>query len=139
MTLALLLAAALASEGPDLAALDKAVARCDAKTMTATFAAEPQRRRAFAIDAYHEQESIVAARRALAMKRLAPVLVATPAAGGLTPASNSDLDHEAGLIAERQQELDDTRMLSSQRDQLLDLMRQQYLAKCSGGKFDAQN
>ncbi|MBO9671598.1 MAG: hypothetical protein J7485_13905 [Sphingobium sp.] len=136
---ALLFAAALSVDGPDLAALDKAVARCDAKLMTATFSAEPQRRRAFAIDAYHEQEAIVVARRALAMKRLAPVLVAAPAAGGLVPASNADLDHEAGLIAERQQELDDARMLSSQRDQLLDLMRQQYLAKCSGGKFDAQN
>ncbi|MBO9579762.1 MAG: hypothetical protein J7498_02620 [Sphingobium sp.] len=133
---ALLFAAALSAEGPDLAALDKAVARCDAKFMTATFSAEPQRRRAFAIDAYHEQESIVAARRALAMKRLAPVLVAAPAAGGPVPASNADLDREASLIAERQQELDDVRMLSSQRDQLLDLMRQQYLAKCATGKSD---
>lgn len=139
MALALLLAAALSADGPDLAAIDKAVARCDAKLMTATFAAEPQRRRTFAIAAYQEQEAIVAARRALAAKRLAPVLVATPAAGGLMPASNIDLDHEAGLLAERQQQLDDTRMLSGLRDQLLDMMRQQYLSKCSVGKFDAQN
>ena len=138
MALALLLAAALSAEGPDLAAIDKAVARCDAKLMTATFASEPQRRRAFAIAAYQEQESIVAARRALAGKRLAPVLVATPAAGGLVPPSSSDLDREAQLIAERQQELDDTRMLSGLRDQLLDMMRQQYLSKCSG-KLDASN
>ena len=138
MMLALLLAAELSADGPDLAVIDKAVARCDARIMTSTFTAEPQRRRAFAIAAYHEQESIVAARRALATKRLAPVLVATPAAGGLAPAGNADLEREAGLVAERQQELDDIRMLAGQRDQLLDMMRQQYLTKCSG-KLDAQN
>lgn len=138
MALALLLAAALSAEGPDLAAIDKAVGRCDAKFMTATFAAEPQRRRAFGIAAYREQEAIVAARRDLAAKRLAPVLVAGPAAGGLMPPSNADLDHENSLLAERQQELDDARMLSNLRDQLLDMMRQQYLSKCSG-KLDASN
>lgn len=136
MALALLLAAALSAEGPDLAAIDKAVARCDAKLMTATFAAEPQRRRAFGIAAFEEQQAIVAARRALAAKRLAPMLVATPAAGGLMPASNADLDHESGLLAERQQELDDARMLSGLRDQLLDMMRQQYLTRCATGKSD---
>jgi len=137
MTLALLLAAALSADGPDLAALDKAVARCDAKIMTSTFMAEPQRRRAFAIAAYEEQEAIVAARRALAAKRLSSPLVMTAAVGGPVPSSDpAALDRESQLIVERQQELDDTRMLAALRDELLDLMRRQYLARCATGKAE---
>jgi hypothetical protein len=128
----LLLASALGADGPDLAAIDKAVARCDAKAMSATFSAEPQRRRAFAIAAYEEQEAIVAARRALAAKRLQPLLVAAPAAGGLMPPDPAALDRDGQLLAERQHELDDTRMLAAMRDQLLDMMRQQYLTRCTG-------
>jgi hypothetical protein len=132
MIAAALFFAAVSADGPDLAAIDKAVAKCDAKAMSATFSAEPQRRRAFAIAAYEEQEAIVAARRALAAKRLQPVLVAAPAVGGLMPADSEALDREGQLIVERQQELDDTRMLAAMRDQLLDMMRQQYLTRCSG-------
>lgn len=122
---------------PDLATIDRAVARCDTKVMSGTFSAEPQRRRAFAIAAFEEQEQIIAARRALAAKRLAPQLVMTPAAGGLAPAdNNAELDRQSRLLAERQQALDDARQLDSMRDQLLDMMRQQYVAKCSAVKSD---
>ncbi len=139
MAAALLFAAAISTDGPDLGAIDRAVAKCDAKVMTSTFSAEPQRRRAFAIEAFHEQQDIVAARRALAARRLSPALVAAPAAGGLVPDNGrAALDHERELLDERQQELDDARMLAGMRDQVLDLMRQQYVSRCSAGKFDDQ-
>lgn len=134
---ALFIAAALSTDGPDLAAIDKAVARCETKVMSATFAAEPGRRRAFAIAAFEEQQAIVAARRALAARRLTPMLVAVPAAGNLMPPDDrAAIDHDGAMLAERQAQLDDTRMLAAMRDQLLDMMRQQYLAKCATGKSD---
>ncbi|MBO9575803.1 MAG: hypothetical protein J7494_08720 [Sphingobium sp.] len=136
MSVFLLLAAAVSADGPDLAAIDRAVAKCDAKVMTSTFADEPQRRRAFAIAAFNEQQEIVAARRELAARRMpspgaAPLPAAAPV--GATD-ERAELDHQAHQLADRQQALDDTRMLSAMRDQVLDLMRQQYLSKCSGAR-----
>ncbi len=137
MAAALLFAAAISTDGPDLGAIDRAVAKCDAKVMSTTFSAEPQRRRAFAIEAFNEQQDIVAARRALAAKRLTPSLVPSPVTGGLMPAdSRAEIDRESQLLAERQQALDDARMLGAMRDQALDLMRQQYVSRCSTGKSD---
>ena len=135
----LLAAAAVNAEGPDLTTIDRAVAKCDAKVMTATFADEPQRRRAFAIAAFAEQESIVAARRALAARRLAPPAAQVPLAapvGGAVSAEDerADMDRLGHILNERQQALDDARMLSGMRDQALDLMRQQYVSKSSGGR-----
>jgi len=134
---ALLFAAALNADGPDLAALDKAVARCDAKVMTSTFAEEPQRRRAFAIAAFNEQQEIVAARRELAARRMAApsIPLAAPVGASTGPTDQrAEFDRQGYLLVERQQALDDARMLGAMRDQTLDLMRQQYLSKCSGAR-----
>jgi hypothetical protein len=137
MLLALIFAAAVAVDGPDLAAIDRAVLKCDAKAMTATFADEPQRRRTFAISVFNEQQAIVNDRRLLAARRMtqpsgiAAIPVATPVGASDEP---GDIDRQAYLLGERQRELDDVRMLSTMRDQVLDLMRQQYLTKCAVGR-----
>ena len=132
----LLLSSAVSIDGPDLAAIDRAVAKCDAKVMTATFADEPQRRRAFAIAAFSEQQDIVSARRALIARRMppAPAITPLPVSVPVTADDHAELDRQAQLLAQRQQELDDARMLSAMRDQVLDLMRQQYVSKCSSGR-----
>ena len=50
----------LALASADLDALDQAVARCDRTTANPVFAGEAGRRSQFLLDAYREQEAIVA-------------------------------------------------------------------------------
>jgi len=136
--LALVELAALA-DGPSLDTLDQAVTQCDRDVLTRVFAAEPARRRHAAIEAFHEQQAIVAARRDLAARRLAALSGAPmplpPGSGAAQPggAPSTNFEVEAQQIADRQQALDDARMLDQMRDKALDMMRQQYLVSCSAG------
>lgn len=150
MSLLFLLAVAISADGPDLGAIDQAVSKCDAQVMTRTFADEPKRRRAFAIAAFNEEQAIVEAREALAAERLAALQPPTPSdppaaapasvpAQTPAPADPAALDLQTKALALRQQKLDDARMLNGLRENALDLMRQQYVLKCSTGRFSAQN
>ncbi|MBT2186420.1 hypothetical protein [Sphingobium nicotianae] len=139
--------------GPDLAEVERAVGKCDSGTMTKIFAGEPQRRRAAMIAIFNEQQAVVEARRALAQRRFeamnrppAPVQPSQsiPAQPGATPvpavaaaAPSPNFDMEAQQLADRQQALDDARMLGGMRDNALDMMRQQYLIGCNGSLASA--
>ena len=133
----ILVAAALAADGPDLANIDVAVAKCDARTMTRTFSDEPQRRRAFTIAAFNEQQAIIVARQALATRRLA--MLPPGATIQPTPDERSAVERETQALTERQKELDDSRMLSGLRDDALDMMRRQYLVSCASGRDRGQD
>src|SRR5438067_198129 len=61
----------LAAASADLDALDQAVARCDRNAANPAFAGEAARRSQFLLDAYREQEAIVAARLDLSDRRRA--------------------------------------------------------------------
>jgi hypothetical protein len=85
---------------------------------------------------FNEQQAIVAARQALARRRYeAAGKPASPPDGAVVadaamPSPNFDL--EAQALADRQQMLDDGRMLGGLRDNALDMMRQHYLIGCNG-------
>lgn len=142
MSLVLLMlaqAATLAIDGPDLAEVEKAVGKCNADALARIYAAEPQRRRSATIAMFNEQQAIVAARRALGQRRL-DALARPASEAGMIPvtalqsagASNEQaMAIEAQALAERQQALDDARMLSAMRDSALDMMRQHYLTSCN--------
>jgi hypothetical protein len=134
MTIALALIAQLSAAalaGPDLVEVERAVAKCDGGAMTKIFGAEPQRRRAALIAVFNEQQAIVSARQALAQRRFeAAGKPASPPDVAPIPAPNFDL--EAQALADRQQRLDDSRMLGGLRDNALDMMRQHYLTGCNG-------
>lgn len=138
MSMLIYLASVIANGAPSLDEIDQAVAKCESKVMVRTYQEEPDRRRAFAIAAYREQEAIVTARQALAARRLAAL---QPTVGGtMSPPQDqaAAFSLESQQLTERQQELDDARMLNGLREQALDLMRQQYVSKCSAGKFVGQ-
>ena len=59
----------LAAASADLDALDQAVARCDRGFANPAFSAEAAQRSQFLLDAYREQEAIVAARLEIAQRR----------------------------------------------------------------------
>lgn len=139
MSLALLFMAQLAAaatDGPELADVERAVARCDSGAMTKIFASEPQRRRAAVIAVFAEQQAIVAARRALAQRRY-EALGRPPVGPEAAPAPAQNFDLEAQALADRQEALNDARMLGSMRDGALDMMRQQYLTACNGALASA--
>jgi hypothetical protein len=144
MSLTLLVMAQLAAgagEGPDLAEVDRAVAKCDSGAMTKIFGKEPERRRTAMIAIFTEQQAIAAERRTLAQRRYEAMSNPAPAmpeagpptapAPAPTPAANFELEKQ--LLADRQQALDDARMLAEMRDKALDTMRQQYLTTCNTG------
>jgi|GEM_PF-1271349 len=146
MNLALLLMTQLAvgaTAGPDLAEVDRAVAKCDSGAMTKVFGKEPERRRAAMIAIFTEQQAIASERRALAQRRydaLAKPAPAVPDAAAMpaavpVPTANFELEQQA--LTDRQQALDDARMLGEMRDKALDTMRQQYLTACNTGLAQA--
>jgi len=89
------------------------------------------------ISIFTEQQAIAAERRMLAQRRyeaMSKPAAATPEAGAApapAPAVNFELEKQA--LADRQQTLDDARMLAEMRDRALDTMRQQYLTTCNAG------
>jgi hypothetical protein len=96
------------------------------------FAGEAARRSAFLLEAYHEQEVIVADRLALADQRR-------------TLRENSDMkvaerkqaDKQLALqeaaIEDRQKALNDKRMLEGIREDAMDSMRHYFLLNCPAG------
>ena len=118
----------LAAASADLDALDQAVARCDRHAANPMFAGEAARRSQFLLDAYREQEAIVADRLALADQRRA-VREAGPKAS-----DQKQFDLQAAALEDRQKALNDKRMLEGIRQDAMDTMRRYFLTNCPAGK-----
>ena len=119
----------LAAASADLDALDQAVARCDRHAANPVFAGESARRSQFLLDAYKEQEAIVADRLALADQRRA-----SREAGPIKAADQKQFDLQTAAIEDRQKALNDKRMLEGIRQDAMDNMRRYFLTNCPAGK-----
>ena len=116
----------------ELQALDQAVAQCEREVVNPAFSAESGRRSQSLLDAYLEQEAIVAARLAIAeRRRLLRETAAKPKAE-----EERAIALEVAVIEDRQRALNDRRMLEGIREQTIDAMRRYYLAHCPSGKRD---
>jgi len=120
----LLLTAAVASA--ELDGLSQSVARCDRKALNPVFSAEPDRRSQFMIDAYREQEAIVADRLALSDQRR----LLRESGAGTPAAEKKKLDLTDAAIDDRQRALNDKRLLESMRQDTIDALRRTYLSHC---------
>ena len=118
----------LAAASADLDALDQAVARCDRTAANPAFAGEAARRSQFLLDAYREQEAIVAARLDLADRRRA-----AREEGTAKPADDKPLKLEEAALDDRQKALNDRRMLEGIRQDAMDTMRRYFLNNCPAG------
>ena len=119
----------LAATSTDLGALDQAVARCDRNAANPVFAGEGARRSEFLIEAYREQQAIVADRADLAERRRAWRESATPSA-----ADDKALRLAEANLDDRQKALNDSRMLEGLREDATDTMRRYFLTNCPAGK-----
>ena len=122
----ILLAAATST---DLGALDQAVARCDRNAANPVFAGEGARRSEFLLEAYREQQAIVADRADLAERRRAWRESASPSA-----ADDKALKLAEAAVDDRQKALNDSRMLEGLRQDAIDTMRRYFLTNCPAGK-----
>jgi hypothetical protein len=124
----------LAAASADLDALDQAVARCDRNAANPAFSGEAARRSQFLLDAYREQEAIVADRLALADQRRTLREAAVPT----KPADQKQLEKQLSLqeaaLDDRQKALNDKRMLEAIRQDAMDNMRRYFLTNCPAGK-----
>jgi hypothetical protein len=119
----------LAAASADLDAIDQAVARCDRAAANPAFASESQRRSQFLLDAYRDQEAIVADRLALSDRRR------TLREAGPTKASDErQLKLEEASLDDRQRALNDKRLLEGIRQDAMDTMRRYFLSNCAAGK-----
>jgi hypothetical protein len=118
----------LAAASADLDTLDQAVARCDRASVNPRFAAEAARRTQFLLDAYREQEAIVAARADLRERRR--ILRESPKPSA---ADDKALSLEEAALEDRQKALNDTRMLEAIRQDAMDTMRHYFLTNCPAG------
>ena len=121
-----------AAASADLDALDQAVTHCDRAAVNPMFAGEAARRSAFLLDAYHEQEVIVADRLALSDQRRtlredASVKIAD------RKQTDKQLDLQQAAIEDRQKALNDKRMLEGIREDAMDSMRHYFLLNCPAG------
>ena len=121
----------LAAASADLDALDRAVARCDRAAVNPMFAGEAARRSQFLLDAYHEQEAIVADRLALADQRR--TLREAAAKTSDDKQLEKQLDLQEAAIDDRQKALNDKRMLEGIREDAMDSMRHYFLLNCPAG------
>jgi hypothetical protein len=119
----------LAAASADLDALDQAVARCDRVAANPVFSGEAARRSQFLLDAYREQEAIVADRLALNDQRRA-----LREAGPIRASETKQLDLQEAAIEDRQKALNDKRMLESIRQDAMDNMRRYFLTNCPAGR-----
>jgi len=122
----LLLAAATST---DLGALDQAVARCDRNAANPVFAGEGARRSEFLLEAFREQQAIVAARADLTERRRAWRESASP-----STADDKALKLDEANLDDRQKALNDSRMLEGLREDATDTMRRYFLTNCPAGK-----
>ena len=121
----------LAAASADLDALDQAVARCDRNAANPVFSGEAARRSHFLLDAYSEQEAIVAARLDLSDRRRALREESTA-----KPADDKPLKLEEAALDDRQRALNDKRMLEGIRQDAMDTMRRYFLNNCPAGAKD---
>jgi len=119
----------LAAASTDLGALDQAVARCDRNAANPVFAGEGARRSEFLLEAYREQQAIVADRADLAERRRALRESVTPSA-----ADDKALRLAEANLDDRQKALNDSRMLEGLRQDAIDTMRRYFLTNCPVGK-----
>jgi hypothetical protein len=122
----LLLAAASSA---DLGALDDAVARCDRNAANPVLAGEGARRSQFLLEAFREQQAIIAARADLTERRRAWRESASPSA-----ADDKALKLDEANVDDRQKALNDKRMLEGIREDATDTMRRYFLTNCRAGK-----
>ena len=120
---------AAAASSTDLGALDQAVARCDRNAVNPVFAGEGARRSEFLLEAYREQQAIVADRADLAERRRAWRESASPSA-----ADDKALKLAEASVDDRQKALNDSRMLEGLRQDAIDTMRRYFLTNCPAGK-----
>jgi len=128
----------LAAASADLDALDQAVARCDRHVANPVFSGEAARRSLFLLDAYKEQEGIVADRLALADQRRA-LREATDVKAADIKQTEKQLDLQQAALDDRQKALNDKRLLEGIRKDAMDSMRRYFLMNCpAGGKETAR-
>jgi hypothetical protein len=128
----------LAAASADLDALDQAVARCDRHVANPVFSGEAARRSLFLLDAYKEQEGIVADRLALADQQRA-LREATDMKAADAKQTEKQLDLQQAALDDRQKALNDKRLLEGIRDDAMDSMRRYFLMNCPvGGKETAK-
>ncbi|HLO21084.1 MAG TPA: hypothetical protein VK192_11410 [Sphingomicrobium sp.] len=122
----------IAAASADLDALDQAVTHCERAAVNPMFAGEAARRSAFLLDAYHEQEVIVADRLALADQRRT---LREGADMKVLERKQTDkqLDLQEAAIEDRQKALNDKRMLEGIREDAMDSMRHYFLLNCPAG------
>jgi len=120
---------AAAASSTDLGALDAAVTRCDRNAVNPVFAGEGARRSEFLLEAYREQQAIVADRADLAERRRAWRESASPSA-----ADDKALKLAEASVDDRQKALNDSRMLEGLRQDAIDTMRRYFLTNCPAGK-----
>jgi len=122
----------LVAASADLDTLDQAVARCDRGIANPAFSNEAARRSQSLLDAYREQEAIVAARLDLAQRRRD----LREASAKKNSAEEQKLELETAAIEDRQKALNDQRMLEGIRQDAMDAMRRYFLFNCPAGKGD---
>jgi hypothetical protein len=127
ISIAFLLMAASAQ----LDALNHAVARCDRGSVNPVLAAETATRSSFLLDAFREQEAIVAARLDLAQRR-----AMLREDGAIKAGDEKRLSLEQAAIDDRQRALNDRRMLEGIRRDAMDSMRRYFLMNCPAGRTD---
>jgi len=118
----------LAAVSADLDALDQAVAHCERAAVNPMFAGEAARRSEFLLDSYHEQETIVNDRLALADQRRT-----FRQAGSIKASEEKQLDLQQADIDDRQKALNDKRMLEGIREDTMDSLRHYFLLNCPAG------
>ena len=121
----------LAAASADLDAIDQAVTRCDRNAANPAFASETARRSQFLLDAYREQEAIVAERLVVADHRRT-----LREAGTIKPADDKAIKLQDAALDDRQHALNDKRMLEGIRQDAMDSMRRYFLMNCPAGKLD---
>jgi len=128
----------LAAASADLDALDQAVARCDRHVANPVFSGEAARRSLFLLDAYKEEEAIVADRLALSDQRRA-LREATDTKAADAKQTEKQLDLQQAALDDRQKALNDKRLLEGIRQDAMDSMRRYFLMNCpAGGKETAR-
>jgi hypothetical protein len=118
----------LAAVSADLDSLDQAVAHCERGAVNPTFAGEAARRSEFLLGSYHEQETIVNDRLALAEQRRA-----LRQSGSTKAADQKQLDLQQADLDDRQKALNDKRMLEGIREDAMDSLRHYFLLNCPAG------
>ncbi len=122
----------LAGASADLDSLNQAVERCDRSAVNPMFAGEAGRRSQFLLDAYHEQQTIVSDRLALAEQRRA-LRVASDVKVAEQKQTQKQLDLQQADLDDRQKALNDTRMLEGIREDAMDSLRHFFLLNCPAG------